>query len=155
MFSPGLPAARARMMRTAWWLQAQATSVSGCSKYPPGCFVILVACDDPRVCAQRHAVESSRDRAQPSASRRSKARYRDCCLAAGAGQVLMNLPAHLLGLLEDLADLVFRDDQRRRERDGVAGDAEHQPVFVERLLHALIGALAERVGARGEVDRRD
>ncbi len=36
---------------------------------------------------------------------------------------------------EDLLDLALAHDQRRRERDGVAGDADDQVLLVERLLH--------------------
>src|SRR5678815_3362 len=66
----------------------------------------------------------------------------------------VHLPDHLADLLEDLADLVLGDDQRRRERDGVAGNAEHQAVLVEGAFHRVIGALAIGVGARREIDRR-
>ena len=50
---------------------------------------------------------------------------------------------------------VLGDDQRRRERDGVAGDAEHQADVVEGALHRLEGARADGVGPRGEVDGAD
>src|SRR3954453_1842749 len=67
---------------------------------------------------------------------RSKTRYR---------AALIHLPHHLADLVEDLADLVLRDDQRRRERDGVAGDAEEEAVLLEALLHRVVGALADSV----------
>ena len=40
-------------------------------------------------------------------------------------------------LVEDLADLAFADDQRRRHGERVADDAEHDVVVVEAALHRL------------------
>src|SRR5215510_9567060 len=66
----------------------------------------------------------------------------------GLGQRLDDL-AHLL---EDLADLAFADDQRRRHRNRIADDAEHDALVVEAALHRLVAALADAVGPRGQVD---
>src|ERR1700709_2336962 len=59
---------------------------------------------------------------------------------------------HLCHLLDDFADLVLGDDQRRRQGQGVAGDAEHQIVVVEGAVEAVEAALARRVRAGREVD---
>src|SRR5262245_17202164 len=55
-------------------------------------------------------------------------------------------------LLEDLPDLAFAHDQRRRQRDGLASDAHHQVFVVERMHHGVVGAPADGVGPRGEID---
>ena len=54
-------------------------------------------------------------------------------------------PDDLTDLLEDLADLALADDQRRRHRDRVADDAEHDAFVVEAALHRFIAALTDRV----------
>jgi len=54
---------------------------------------------------------------------------------------------HLGDLADDFADLVFADDQRRRQRQGVAGDPQHQVVVVERAVERVEAALARQVGA--------
>src|SRR6516165_7906515 len=71
-------------------------------------------------------------------------------------------PNDLADLLHDLADLVFADDQRRRQRQRVAGDPQHQVVVVEGVRHGVVTALADQVGrsrckvdARGQADGAD
>src|SRR5438270_6329567 len=82
---------------------------------------------------QQNAVSGGPGKARPahqfSLSPISSAIAAQLCAVPRAA--LVDLPDDLLDLLEDLADLVFRNDQRRGKRDGVAGDTEHQPVFVE------------------------
>src|SRR6185436_20285265 len=58
----------------------------------------------------------------------------------------------LADLFEDFPDLALAHDQRRRHRNGVADDAEHDAFIVEAALHRLVAALADAVGPRGEVD---
>ena len=52
---------------------------------------------------------------------------------------------HLGDLLDDLADLILADDQRRGQRQGVTGDAHHQVVVVERAVQPVETALARQV----------
>ena len=56
--------------------------------------------------------------------------------------------------LDHLADLAFLDDQRRRQRDDVAGDAD-QESLLEAVDEDVIGAGAGGTLARGEFDAGD
>src|SRR4029077_20203578 len=67
---------------------------------------------------------------------------------------LVDCPDHVGDLAEDFAYLALAHDQRRRQRNGVAGDSDHQVVPGEGLLHGFIAAPAYRVGSRGQVDAR-
>src|SRR4029079_17496472 len=58
----------------------------------------------------------------------------------------------LADLFEDFPDLALTHDQRRRHRNGVADDAEHDALVVEAALHRLVAAFADAVGPRSEVD---
>src|SRR3954471_23541377 len=74
---------------------------------------------------------------------------------AGCGVYEVSLshrPDHLRHLVDDLADLILGDDQRRRQHQGVAGDAEHQVVVMEGAVEAVKAALARRLRAGCEVD---
>ena len=46
----------------------------------------------------------------------------------------------------------FAHDQRRRQRDGFAGDADQDAFVAEGAVHRLVGALARRARPRGEID---
>src|SRR6185503_20846211 len=58
-------------------------------------------------------------------------------------------------VLEDLGDLLFLDDERRRQSDRIAGDTQHDAEVVEALFHRIISALAGRSLDRIEIDCRD
>src|SRR5437899_12845160 len=62
---------------------------------------------------------------------------------------------HFADLAEYLPDLVLAHDEGRAQRDGVAGDADHDALLVERPLHGRVGALAEAIGLGREVDAGD
>ena len=78
------------------------------------------------------------------------------CAASGtrenAKPQLRHRADHLRDLLDNFADLVFADDQRRRQRQRIAGDAQHQVVVVERAVQAVETALARLLRARREID---
>ena len=61
---------------------------------------------------------------------------------------------HLRQRPEELVDLGLGDDQRRRQRDDVAGGADQQPLLVG-LEEGGEGALGRRAGDRLELDRAD
>ena len=52
---------------------------------------------------------------------------------------------HLGDPLDDLADLILADDQRRGQREAVTGDAQHHLVVVERAVQRVEAALAGQV----------
>src|SRR6185295_18037608 len=60
------------------------------------------------------------------------------------GATLRHRLDHSRHLLDDLIDLCLAHDQGRRERDGVAGDADHQVLAFEGVHHRVIGAPADR-----------
>src|SRR5258707_6217701 len=70
------------------------------------------------------------------------------------GEILRHRADHLRDLLDDFADLVFADDQWRRQRQRIAGDAQHQVVVVERAVQAVETALARLLRARRQIDAR-
>src|SRR6266581_3233859 len=59
---------------------------------------------------------------------------------------------HLGDLVDDFADLVLADDQRRGQRQRIAGNPQHQIVVVEGAVQPDETALARQVRDRGEVD---
>ena len=55
--------------------------------------------------------------------------------AGRAGEAALGDRAdHLGDFCDDLADLVLADDQRRGQRQGIPGDAQHQVIVVERAV---------------------
>src|SRR5579863_10710745 len=59
---------------------------------------------------------------------------------------------HLGYLLHDFADLVLADNQGWGQRQGVAGNAQHQVVVEEGAVEPVEAALAYLVWTRGKVD---
>src|SRR5258708_31825309 len=76
-------------------------------------------------------------------------------LLRGEGRkALRHRADHLRDLLDNFADLVFADDQGRRQRQRIAGDAQHQVVVVERAVQAVETALARLLRAWRQIDAR-
>src|SRR5437868_9848984 len=73
-------------------------------------------------------------------------------LAGRAERSLRHRADDLADLFDDLADLVPADDQGWRQRQGVAGDAQHQVVVMERAVERVEATLARRLRSSGEVD---
>ena len=67
---------------------------------------------------------------------------------SGYASALMTLPT--LSKISPIC--AFAHDQRRRHRNRIADDAEHDALVVEAALHRLEAALADRVGPRREID---
>src|SRR5262249_50918832 len=61
---------------------------------------------------------------------------------------------HLAQLIEHLVDVGLLDDERRREGDDVAGDADEQAVLIG-LQEGVEGAPADLAGERLELDPAD
>src|SRR5258705_5444061 len=68
------------------------------------------------------------------------------------GEILRHRADPLRDLLDNFADLVFADDQGRRQRQRIASDTQHQVVVVERAVQAVEPALAGLLRARREID---
>src|SRR6185437_9686039 len=70
----------------------------------------------------------------------------------GKAPELWGLPYDPPHLVENFADLGFADDQRRRERQRVAGDAHHQVLLAEAAVHGLGARSPGRATARAKSD---
>ena len=92
----------------------------------------------------------SRCRRAASARRLSISAGRSCCRSNSAHTPYARIT--LRNLDEHLADLRLAHDQRRRQRERVAGDADHQALVVEGAVHRLGGARAQCTGTRREID---
>src|SRR5215217_4045089 len=57
--------------------------------------------------------------------------------------------------VENLVDLAVGNDERRRECDGIAGDAQHDVMLVKSALHGMISALAGLTRQWSQVDTGD
>ena len=55
-------------------------------------------------------------------------------------------------LLKKFRDVRFVNDQRGRDRQRVAGNADDEVLVLERPLHGLITALPDGIRPRGEID---
>lgn len=75
--------------------------------------------------------------------------------SANAALALIQYADHACELVEDFADLHFAHNQWRTKRDGFASDADHQVLVAERSFQGCVGALAESVRLRREVDADD
>src|ERR1700688_259115 len=69
-----------------------------------------------------------------------------------SARILRYCADHLGNLVDDLADLVFADDQRRGQRQGIAGDAQHQVVVEKCAVEPVKAPLARKVRTRRQVD---
>jgi hypothetical protein len=72
--------------------------------------------------------------------------------SGNAALALNDRADHSCELVEDFADLRFAHNQRRAKRNGVASDAHHKVLVAEGSVHGCVGALAESVRLRREVD---
>ena len=91
--------------------------------------------------------------ARSAFERKCGAFIRAVCLPA-VTRLILHRSQHVAHGLEDVRDLLFVDDERRREREDVAREA-HQHARLEALHERFVSARARRAVARFEFDARD